>query len=144
MPNLLNLPSALSMGDRRTMRVEDPATTGVWDFALDTNGGGFFLLAPPALGVDAEAGIAVEENKSYDEVTVAPSDTLRYATTEPVPVQIGNIYVIRTNRRRSSFGQLCNFYGKVEPLILDEAGGSMTFRYDLSPSCNDLNLVPPN
>jgi hypothetical protein len=35
------------------------------------------------------------------------------------------------------------FFAKLEPLVLDVAGGTLEFVFDASPVCNDTRLVPP-
>lgn len=140
----LNLVSAYNFLQGARVRVEAPAATGSWDLAVDTRDGQIVFLPPGALNVTAEAGIAVLEGLTLDDVTRAPADTLLYVEDEPVPVRQGEIYVIRTNRQRGSFGRTCVYYAKAEAVDIDPVGGTLTFREVTNPVCNDRDLVPPD
>lgn len=140
----LNLVSAYNFLQGARVRVEAPAATGSWDLAVDTRDGQIVFLPPGALNVAAEAGVAVLEGMSLDDVTRAPSDTLLYVEDEPVPVRQGDVYVIRTNRQRGSFGRTCVYYAKAEAVAIDPVGGTLTFREVTNPVCNDRDLVPPD
>ena len=85
-----------------------------------------------------------EANTAYGDVVEAPSDTLLYEGDDPVPVQDGALYVIRTNVRPGSFGSACSYYAKMQPLVIDVAEGSLLFRYVTSPICNSRELIPPD
>ena len=140
----LNLPSAFDFFARAPIRLEAPMTGDSWDAAVDTRDGELVWLPPLALGVPSDAGIAVLENETFLGARMAPRDTTRYTTDQPVPIRAGRIYVIRTRRVPGAFGSLCNYYGKAEALELDPVGGQVTFQYDISPVCNNRELVPPN
>lgn len=140
----LNLPSAYNFYAGATLPVENPSATGNWDMAVDTRDGGLVLLPPGALGVTSRARIAALDGLGLDDVTEAPTDTLVYSSSVPVPVRIGTTYVIRTGQRAGSFGTRCVYYAKMEPVAIDVAGGTMTFREVTNPVCNDRSLVPPN
>jgi hypothetical protein len=139
----LNIVSAFSFFDGVGLSVEVAASTGLWDAALDTQGGSLVLMPPGALGVPSRARIAALAGASYADILEAPEDTLLYEASAPVPVVAGTIYIIRTNLRPGSFSATCSYYAKMEPLIIDVAGGALTFRYITSPICNSRDLVPP-
>jgi len=73
----------------------------------------------------------------------APSDTLLYVTDKPVPVELGTIYVVRTHEQIGSYGRICVYYGKLEPLEIDLQAGVLRFLQDTSPVCNNRSLLPP-
>jgi len=139
----LNIASAFGFFEGVAVAVEDPVSTGFWDAALDTQGGSLVLLPPGALGIPSRARIAALPNTLFSDVVEAPEDTLVYVGNDPVPVVAGSVYVIRTNLRPGSFSATCSYYSKMEPLVIDAAGGSLTFRYVTSPICNSRDLVPP-
>ena len=139
----LNLVSGFAFFTGVRVRIESAAATGSWDVAVDTRDGDLVLLPPGALGVTSTARITVLENMSFDDVTRAPTDTLVYVATEPIPVRMGTVYVIKTNRARGSFGSSCVYYAKLEPVVIDITGGALTFRYVTNPVCNSTDLVPP-
>jgi hypothetical protein len=140
----LNLVSGFNFFQGVRVQVEAPAATGQWDAAVDTRDGQIVLLVPGAFGVASAARIAPLEAMSLDDVTTAPSDTTLYISDEPVPMVAGNIYVVKTNRARGSFGSTCVYYAKMEPLEADPVAGTLRFRYVRNPVCNSRDLVPPN
>lgn len=140
----LNLVSAFNFLQNTPVQIENPNSTGSWDVAVDTRGGQIVFLPPGALNVQGAARIATLESLSLDDVTRAPADTLIYVRDQPVPVNLGDVYVIRTNRQRGSFGRSCVYYAKVEAVSIDPVGGTLTFREVTNPVCNDRDLVPPD
>lgn len=139
----LNLPSGYNFNRRTLHRVEAANSSGQWDIAVGTENGQLVLLPPRALGIDTRAGIAPLPDRSYDEIREAPGDTASYVTAEPVPVEVGQLYVIRTNQAPGQFGQRCFWYAKMEPLEADPELGFLRFRLDSNPVCNNRDLVPP-
>ena len=138
-----NLFSGFSFINRVPVRIESPAATGTWDVVVDTRGGEIVLLPPGALGVDSKARITTMPGMTFEEVIEAPEDTLLY-TAEQVPMTLGTVYVVKTSQYQGSFGTRCSNYAKLEPLIIDPVGGTLTFVYDASPVCNDRRLIPPD
>ena len=61
----------------------------------------------------------------------------------PVPVEVNALYVIQSDEQPGAFGLSCLYYGKVQVLQADPVVGSVLFRFDASPVCNDRSLVPP-
>ena len=111
--------------------------------AVDTRGGSLVLLPPGALGITARARVATIQGMAFADVVEAPQDTAVYEADLPVPLSAGTVYVVRPNRRRGSFGSNCVYYAKLEPVVLDVPGGSLTFQYVSSPICNSRDLIPP-
>ena len=140
----LNLVSAFNFLQNLPIQVENPASTGTWDVAVDTRGGEIVFLPPGALNVSGAARIATLESMSLSDVTEAPSDTLLYVRDQAVPVEMGDVYIVRTNRQIGSFGRSCVYYAKVEAVSIDPVGGTLTFREVTNPVCNDRDLVPPD
>ena len=140
----LNLVSAFAFFQRTEVRVEAAGSTGEWDAAVDTRDGRIVLLPPGALGVVGTARITEMENMRLEDVRRAPGDTLVYSATEPIPVEMGNVYVIKTNRAAGSFGSSCVYYAKMAPVTIDPTGGTLVFEYVTNPVCNSQDLVPPN
>jgi hypothetical protein len=139
----LNLPSAFNFIGRASVRVESPTATGRWDVALDTMDGELVFLPPRALGIQSRAAVAALPGTSFDEVREAPADTLAYSRDQPVSIEAGTVYVIRTREEPGSFGTRCVYYAKLEPIDIDPADGILTFVFDASPACNNRRLVPP-
>ncbi len=139
----LNLVSGFDFYNRIAVRIEDSEATGNWDIAVDTRNGKIVLLAPGALGVNSKARIARIPGTTFADVVEAPADTTLYTATSPVPAELGSVYVIRTRQGYGSFGRVCVYYAKLEPLEIDPVGGTLRFVFDASPSCNDRKLIPP-
>ena len=140
----LGLVSAYSFSEGLELEVEVPGVAGQWDMAVDTRGGKIVLLPPPVLGIFTEAEIATFEDTRLEDITEAPSDSLRYVSDEPVVVEFGNVYVVKTNRSPGSFGRSCRYHSKLEAVDIDPEGGTFIFRHVTNPVCNDRDLVPPN
>ena len=140
----LGLVSAYSFFEGLELEVEVPGAAGQWDIAIDTRGGEIVMLPPPVLGIFSEAEIATFENTKLEDVTEAPSDSLRYVSDQPVPIEFGNVYVVKTNRSPGSFGRSCRYHAKLEAVEIGPIGGTLTFRHVTNPVCNDRDLIPPN
>ena len=140
----LNLEAAYNFNRRVRVRVEAATATGTWDVALDTRGGQLVLLPPGALGISSKASVAALPGVSFDDLQDAPEDTAVYSRFEPVPVEMGTVYVVKTGRSPGIFGTRCSYYAKLEPLVIDVDGGTLTFVFDASPVCNSLRLIPPD
>lgn len=139
----LNLPSAYNLNRRRTVQIESPGATGTWDFAVDTREGELVFITPTVLGIESRAGIATRPNETFEDIREAPADSAAYVTDEPVPIQVGTLYVVRTGESPGAFGARCVYYGKVRALNLDLVTESVEIEFDTNPVCNDRALVPP-
>ena len=131
-------------GEIGPVRIEAATATGTWDVALDTRGGQLVFLPPGALGVSSRARVTALPGMSRLDVLEAPSDTTVYSADEPIVVETGTVYVIRTDRTLGASGISCVYYARLEPVMIDVAGGTLTFVYDASPVCNSLRLIPPD
>jgi len=140
----LNLVSAFAFFQRTAVRVEAASATGSWDAAVDTRDGAIVLLPPGALGVSGAARLTTLEGMSLADVTRAPEDTLVYTADQPVRVEMGNVYVVKTNRSTGGFGSSCVYYAKLAPVEIDPVGGTLRFEFVTNPVCNSQDLVPPN
>lgn len=139
----LNIPTGFDFINRRSVRIESSQSVGRWDLAVDTQAGELVFLTPDALDVPSRAAILMIPDTAFADVLRAPADTTLYSHVEPVPLALGNVYVIRTRQVPGSFGQSCVYYAKLEPLAIDVDLGRLTFVFDASPVCNDRRLIPP-
>lgn len=141
----LNLPSGANLYQKFTLRLESPSASGNWDIALDTRDGQLVFIDPSSVGIEGSTvRIATLANRSFDDVLQAPGDSTEYVSDQAVPVSLNTVYVVRTNLYPGQFGQRCFFYSKLEPLVVDVAGGTVEFVVDTNPICRDRDLVPPN
>jgi hypothetical protein len=139
-----NLESGYDFRSDVAVRIEAVNATGSWDVAVDTRDGALVLLPPGALGIDSRASIAPTPGVPFADVIEAPSDTAAYVSDAPVTLEMGTVYIVRTHRRPGSFGSRCVYYAKLEPVEIDVAGGTLTFREVTNPICNDRKLIPPD
>ncbi len=138
-----NLYSGFDFYPRLPVLVESLGTGGNFDLAVDTADGEFVWLPPGALGISNAAGLATLQGETFESAVRAPGDTAQYATDAAVPIRTRTIYVVRTRGHSGLFGTRCNYYGKIEPLAIDLASGWVHFRFDVSPACNNRDLIPP-
>lgn len=137
-----NLLSAFDFRSRIPKRLEAPTTGDLWDLTVDYRDGQFVWLPPGALGITSDAALATLEGHTFDTAEEAPADTTEYVTDAPIPIRLDPIYVIRTRRHQGTI--VCNYYGKIEVLETDSIVGTVRFQFDVNPTCNSRDLVPPD
>ena len=139
-----HLRSGFNLFERRPVRIEEPAADGRWDFAVERRDGTLYFLPPRVMGIrNSRAGLSPMQGIPWEDIREAPSDSTLYIFNEPVEAERGTVYVIQTHEQTGSFGLRCVYYGKVEPVELDVERGALTFLFDVSPDCNNRDLVPP-
>ena len=138
----LNLPSGFDFVNRMAVEIQAPGATGIWDLLLDTQDGQLVFLPPGALGIDSKAMVLPLRGQAFDDVLRAPKDTTLYSKDLPVPVETTSVYVLRTHEGVNRFGFPCTFFGKLQPLEVEQALGTVRFVYDVSTLCDDRGLVP--
>lgn len=142
--DLIGLPAALDA-------VFPPATPvpiefgASWDFALAEQDGEFVMLPRSATETDdTTAALAMIGEVTLDEVIEAPPNS--EFSTQPIPIEIGTVYVLRT--RRASCSQFTSLsgprFGKLEAVAVDAEEGTFDFAVVVNPQCNDRELVPPD
>lgn len=144
-PELLGMRSAVDavFPPAVTVPVESGAS---WDFALAEQGGQFVMLPRSATeNTDTTAAIAtIGEEVTLDEVTEAPPNS--EFVTQPVPIETGTVYVLRT--RRVVCNQFTSLsgprFGKLKAIAVDAEEGTYEFAVVVNPRCNDRDLVPPD
>ncbi|HEX2167921.1 MAG TPA: hypothetical protein VHG09_11875 [Longimicrobiales bacterium] len=126
-----------------TLPLEAPGVTGQWDIAL-TDFNGELALAPASAfeGVESRSRIGVDTTRTFENLTEAPRDTLQFGV-EPLPLRQGDVYIVRS-RRASCGGVSAGYrYGKLRPITIDEAAGTLTFELVVNPYCDNRSFVPP-
>lgn len=139
-----NLHSAFDFFPRTPVRVEAPTTGRSWDLAVDVRDGAFVWLPPGALGIISQSGVATLDGETFLSAEQAPADRSEYVSDAPVPIAAGQVYAVRTRRHPGLFGTQCNYYGKIEPLVVDVDARTIVFQFDVSGACNNRSLVPPD
>lgn len=138
----LNVPSAFSLFEGRTYRVEAAGASGRWDLAFDVVDGQPVFLPPGAVGISSEARILARPGETFEGIQRAPDDLELYSETEAVPVQVGQLYIVRTVQQVGAFGSRCVYFGKLVVQEVDLVSSSVEFRYDLNTICNSRRLQP--
>lgn len=141
--DLLGFPSAYDFVNRVVIKVENPGATGTWDVVLAGGAAGPLQLVPAGAfeGQTSRAGIALINGQTFEALTTAPSDTAAFSS-QPVTIQTGGVYVVRTRRYACSFSTAVN-YAKVKAVAVDPAAGTARFAVVRNPYCNDRSFVPP-
>ncbi len=140
----LNLPTGFDFVNRLAVEIQAPGATGSWDLLLDTQDGQLVFLPPGALGIASETMVLTIPGMAFDDVITAPKDTTLYSVDLPLLVETSSVYVLRTHEGRDRFGLPCRFYGKLKPLEVELALGTVRFEYDVSRLCDDRSLIPPD
>jgi len=139
-PELSGYPSAFNIAGMRLVVVEAKGATPNWDVALSERDGSMVLLPAGAItGVPAQAGVAMVPGKTFEEVRTAPRDTAAYERRNPVPVEVGRVYVARSRAIRR-LGIVCYYYAKLQPLSIDQSRGAVSFEVVANPNCSDRSL----
>ena len=140
----LNLPAGFDFVNRLTVEIQAPGATGTWDLLLDTQDGQLVFLPPGALGITSGTMVLALPGMTFDDVIKAPKDTTLYSVDLPLLVETNTVYVLRTHQGFDRFGLPCRFYGKLQPLEVELAPGTVQFVYDVSRLCDDRALIPPD
>lgn len=142
-PEFIRMPSAYDIVAPARVAIEGGGATGNWDFAL-LERAGEFVLAPERVltGSDSRAGIARTNATTLESVREAPGDTASYSR-EPVAIQQGAIYIVRSRRASCFTFGAGVYYAKLHALEVDAAAGTFRFAVVRNPNCNDRALVPP-
>lgn len=123
--------------------LEAPGVTGNWDIALTDLDGGLAIVPASAFeGLESRARIGVVPNSELDDVTQAPRDTAEF-TVDPLPLREGDVYLIRSRRATCGGGSAGYRYGKLRPVAIDEAAGTLRFEIVVNPFCDNRSFVPP-
>jgi hypothetical protein len=137
-----NIETGFDFGARRTVRIEAPATTTSWDLAVDFEDGRAVFLTPGFFGVDSDAALVELPDENFDDIEEAPEDDDVYIENQAIPVNLESLYVVRTRRLRSNYGQLCNHYAKMVPLDMDPDERTVVFVFDTNGICNSRKMQP--
>ncbi len=138
--DIIEYPSAFDFANEKRVIVHAVGSTGHWDVtATDWDGGLAFAPAGAYPDLASDAGIAVMD-VGFDDVEEAPRGDDAYVRDQPVPVDEGDVLVVRTRRAPCGFGSAF-YYAKVRITEVDPVAGSITFEYVLNPNCNDRSLV---
>jgi hypothetical protein len=116
-----------------------------FDLVLSEQAGALVLLPSGIVeGRSTRAGIALAPaGQTFETLAEAPRDTAQYRHATPTPVQVGQLYIVRSRTSNCSAISSGFRYGKLEALSLDPARGIASFRFVRNPFCDDRALIPP-
>lgn len=147
-------PTTVSLGDFRTAPLDartafrmservpvPPNQVPDWDFAFWVTEAGAPQFRPRGTIVDgtSEAGLAPVDD-GFGALSEAPLDG--YVTAEPVPVDSGEVYAVRSRPDPTVRATTCRRYGKIEVTSVDPEDGTVTFRHLVNPNCEQRDLTP--
>jgi len=113
-----------------------------WDFVFIMQSDGTALLRPRATIIEvdrSDAGL-LEVIVTFDEIQSAP--ITGYNRMRAVPIEVGDVLVMQSQRDAILEPTRCRRYGKMEILAIDAAAGTVTFKHLINPNCENRNLVP--
>ena len=115
-----------------------------FDFAYNVTPSGEHLFLPlAALGIDtataAKPGFQLR-GESFEAITLAPSNG--YITDVPVPIAVGQRYVVRGRITPACSGLGVPKYAKMEILSFDEVTHIVSFRILINDNCGFRGLEP--
>lgn len=140
-PELIGQPAAYDAVQLRTVIVERPGEADQWDVAVTEEGDALQLLPAGALdGLTVDPGIHVVPNATLADVERATGDRDAYVETEPVPLETGDVYVVRSR----IYSRACRRYTKLELVEHDAAAGTATLAVVTNPNCSDRSFIPPD
>jgi hypothetical protein len=123
--------------------LEAPAVTGNWDIAVTDLDGGLALVPASAFaGLESRARIGVLPDRTLEEVTQAPRDTTSF-TVDPIPLEAGNVYLVRSRRATCGGASSGHRYAKLRPVEIDVAAGTFRFEIVANPLCDNRSFIPP-
>jgi len=147
-PEYAGKPSAVSLTGSfvALVAIEDFGVTNQWDFMLGEESGN--LLWVPSSVVpgreDSRSSIAKMDGvTSLDEVRRAPEPGGDRYTKEPVVLEEGAVYVLRSRRSDVCYSRGSN-YAKMQVVALDHALGTVEFAIVRNPYCDNRDLVSPD
>jgi hypothetical protein len=140
--DLIGRPSAYDFVRHFPLEVESVGAIGNWDVALRHEGSQLALVPAGGFqGQTSRAALALMPGTLFEDLDEAPSDTAAFSS-QPVLVQAGQVFALRTRRAPCNSFQVGVRYGKLKIINVDPTAGTLTFVEIVNPICNDRNLVP--
>jgi len=141
-PELIGEPSAYDFVNQRRVTIEAPGETGSWDAVL-AEAGGEFVIIPSSWfpGLSSRSGIGRSSETTLEAVLRAPGDSAFYRR-EPVPLETGAVYVVRTRTDQCFPFGVAATYAKFQVISMDAVVGAVRLATVRNPYCNNRDLVP--
>ncbi len=141
--NLMGQPSGYDFTVPRAVVVESAGEVQNFDFLLTDQAGAFSLIpSGKVLGNANRAGLAPVTADSLRGIRQAPTDTMQFVTSAPVPIHAGDFFVARS-RRTSCYLTTGSYYAKFEVMTLNPDSGTVKLAIARNPYCGETSLIPP-
>lgn len=125
--------------------IDDLGAATEWDFMLGEDEGN--LLWVPSSVVpgreDSRSSTARMQETTLEEVRRAPEPSGDRYSKEPVVLEEGVVYVLRSRRSNTCYIRGSN-YAKMKVIALDPALGTAEIAIVRNPYCDNRDLVPPD
>ena len=135
----VSTPSGFAVEGSRPVRTDLSVD---FDFAFNIEADGEHVLLPrAALGIDTANSVNpgfIPRSESFEAIEMPPSGG--YITDQPVPVAVGQRYVVRSRVTCSNLG--VPKYAKMEILQFNDATRIVTFRILVNDNCGFRSLEP--
>ena len=136
-PSALNVLTGRSSGVPTVLRVD---AADQWDLSFGMIEGvpawlprGFFE------GLDISSGV-FELDVDFDDLTFVPSEDTLYVYEQPVNIEIGKTYAIKS-RPDPTVSITCVLFAKAEVLAAEGDPARLVFRILWNPNCNENSLT---
>jgi len=137
----VSTPSGFSIEGSRRVRTD---LNVEFDFAYNVETGGEHVLLPrAALGIDTANAVNpgfVLRNEGFEAIEMPPSGG--FVTDQPVPIAVGQRYVVRSRITAACSNLGVPKYAKMEILQFDDAARIVTFRILTNDNCGFRSLEP--
>ncbi len=141
--DLLGHPSAFDFTIPSTIVLESATAGSSYDMVLVDQAGAFSLLPSTILlGTYNRAGLAPVIADSLHAIRQAPTDTTQFVTRSPVPIHLGDFFVVRSRQTTCTL-TTGSFYGKFQVVAVKPDSGTVRLAIARNPYCGDTSLVPP-
>jgi hypothetical protein len=138
--DIVSIPNTRKVGGARFP--ERAADAAQWDFALRREDGELVLVPSGTFGFASGSGITRPiTDRTFDQVTEAPSSRSAVVTDSAVVLRSGAVYVARSRQIPCGFGGASQ-YARIEAVALDPAAGTARLRVATNEVCNDIRLTP--
>lgn len=122
-------------------RPETQSDAERWDLAIRARDGALVFVPSGALGLSAAVGITQPlAGQTFQSVREAPGSA-SFITKEPVVIQEGAVYVVRSRTVPCGFGST-SLYAKIQPLHVSVEDGTVRLLISTNEVCGDPRLVP--
>jgi hypothetical protein len=111
-----------------------------FDFAFNIDSEPVLLPAGSFPGLQKNSGLQKSNAPSFAAVTMAPTDG--YIGDRRLPINIGDVVLLRSLTRLCADGSNHSLFGKLHVLALDLSARTVQFEIIVDQNCGYLSLAP--